>query len=224
MIPSKAARKKIFLVDDHAIVRQGLRRLIEAEKDFAVCGEAGGASEALSALPSAMPDVLVTDLSLEGLGGLDLIKAVRGRFPRLPVLVISMYDESTYAERTFHAGARGYLMKKESAEKVITALRQVLSGKRYMSDALKEKILDRLSDGASQPSGASPVDLLSDRELEVFRLIGRGLRLSRIADELHLSVKTVDSYREQIKAKLKLDHAADLVPYAIEWTHSMGNR
>lgn len=212
------AKRKVFLVDDHAIVRQGLRRLIETESDLTVCGEAGDGIEALKAVPAAKPDILVADIGLPEMNGLELIKAMKQKFSKVPVLVISMQDEAIYAERCFKAGARGYLMKKESAEKVIGALRQVLAGKRYMSPAMTEKLLDRLSEGEDVDS--SPVDSLSDRELEIFELIGQGLKAGEIADKLHLSVKTVESYREQIKIKLKLNSASDLAQYAIQWTHA----
>lgn len=211
------AKKKVFIVDDHDLARMGLRRLIESEGDLGVCGEAADGVDALKALPAAKPDILVADLSMPEMGGLDLIKAVKQRFPKLPILVISMHDETVYAERTFKAGARGYLMKKESAAKVIPALREVLAGKRFMSDVMKERMLDRLAEGG-EPAEGSPVDQLSDRELEVFELIGEGLKTGEIAEKLHLSVKTVESYREQIKVKLNLDTASELAQYAIQWS------
>ncbi len=210
------AKRKVFLVDDHSLARMGLKRLIELESDLTVCGEAGDAAAALKALASAKPDVLVADLGLPDMGGLELIKLVRQQMPKLPVLVISMQDEAVYAERAFKAGARGYVMKTESAEKVIPALREVLAGKRHMSEAIREKMLDRLADGEN-PSEGSAVDQLSDRELQVFELIGQGLKTGEIADKLHLSVKTVESYREQIKIKLKLSTASELAQYAIQW-------
>jgi DNA-binding NarL/FixJ family response regulator len=193
--PGKAGmgKKKIFLVDDHDLARMGLRRLIESEPDLTVCGETGDGAAALKAFPKAGPDAVVADLSMPEMGGLDLIKALRQKFPKLPVLVISMHDESVYAERVFAAGARGYLMKKESAAKVIPALREVLAGKRHMSDALKEKMLDRLSAGG-KPQEKSPVDELSDRELEIFELIGGGLKTGEIAGKLNLSVKTIRAH------------------------------
>lgn len=210
-------KKKIFLVDDHDVARMGLRRLIESETDLTVCGEAGDGVDALKALPKAAPDALVADLSMPEMGGLDLIKAVKQKWPKLPILIISMHDESVYAERVFAAGARGYLMKKESAAKVIPALREVLSGKRYMSDKIREKLLDRLAEGG-KAGERSPVETLSDRELEIFERLGDGLKTGAIAEELHLSVKTVESYREQIKVKLQIDNAAELVRYAVEWS------
>lgn len=215
------AKKKIFLVDDHDVARMGLGRLIESESDLTVCGEAGDGTDALKALPKAAPDALIADLNMPEMGGLDLIKAVKQKWPKLPILVISMHDESVYAERVFAAGARGYLMKKESAAKVIPALRQVLAGKRYMSETIKEKMLDRLADG-DKAEGQSPVETLSDRELEVFELIGQGLKTGEVAEKLHLSVKTVESYREQIKIKLKISSASELTQYAVEWSRTAG--
>ncbi len=214
-------KKKIFLVDDHDVARMGLARLIESEKDLAVCGEAGDGTDALKALPKAAPDALIADLSMPEMGGLELIKAVKQKWPKLPILVISMHDESVYAERVFAAGARGYLMKKESAAKVIPALREVLSGKRHMSEAMREKMLDRLADG-DKPGEGSPVETLSDRELEVFELVGQGLKTGEVAEKLHLSVKTVESYREQIKVKLKISTASELTQYAVQWSRDQG--
>jgi DNA-binding NarL/FixJ family response regulator len=215
------AKKKIFLVDDHDLARVGLKRLIESEGDLTVCGEAADGTDALKALPRAGADALIADLSMPEMGGLDLIKAVKQKWPKLPILVISMHDESVYAERVFAAGARGYLMKKESAAKVIPALREVLSGKRHMSEAVREKMLDRLADG-EKPEEVSPVGSLSDRELEVFELIGQGLKTGEVAEKLHLSVKTVESYREQVKIKLKVSTASELTRYAVEWSRNQG--
>jgi DNA-binding NarL/FixJ family response regulator len=213
-------KRKIFLVDDHDIARQGLRRLIESEGDLTVCGEAGDGVDALNAIAKAAPDALVADLSMPNMAGLDLIKAVKKKFPKLPVLVISMHEESLYGERALVAGARGYLMKKESAAKVAPALREVLAGRRYMSEVLKEKLLDTLAGGAA-PGERSPVDTLSDRELQVFTRIGRGLKTGEIAEALHLSVKTVESYREQIKSKLRVDTASALTQYAVQWAREI---
>jgi DNA-binding NarL/FixJ family response regulator len=212
-------KSEILIVDDHAVVRQGLRRLIETEPTFEVCAEATNGAEALALLKKIKPNIVIVDLGLEGMSGLELIKNIQLRTPKLPILVISMYDEAIYAERILKAGAKGYLMKKESAEKVIPAIRHVLSGKVYVSDKIAEKILSNLGKIQSD-SSASPVAILSDRELEVFQLIGQGFKSSQIADKLNLSVKTVESYREQIKIKLKLENASALSQYAIQWTHA----
>lgn len=216
-----SAKTKILIVDDHAVLRRGMRRLIAEEPDLAVCGEASDGPEALKLLSSEEPDAAIVDLGLEGMGGLDLIKNMKYRRPGLLVLVVSMFEESAYAERALRAGARGYVMKKESAEKIVTALRRVLSGKVYLSERMSDRMLGRLAEGKPLEPG-SPVDKLSDRELEIFRRIGQGHKTSEIADELSLSVKTVETYREQIKQKLLLENASELIRYAIEWVRSQG--
>ena len=214
--PPVKIKARIFLVDDHAVVRQGLKHLLESQPDFAVCGEAEDGHRALKALPAARAQLVIVDLCLEGgMSGLDLVKFIKERHPQLPVLVMSMHDESVYAERVFRAGARGYLMKSESADKVAAAVRQILAGKPFMSERIAEKMMDVLTQ--ARPLG--DVDSLSDREMEVFQRIGQGLKTSRIAEELNLSVKTVESYREQVKVKLKLDNAAELLRYAVQWAH-----
>ncbi len=215
-------KSKILIVDDHAVLRQGMRRLIEDEPDLTVCGEAGDGPAALALLSSAKPDAAVVDLGLEGMGGIDLIKNMKMRMPKLLILVVSMYEESVYAERVLRAGARGYVMKKESAEKVVSALRRILSGKVYLSEKMADRMLDRLTEGPDMEA-ESPVARLSDRELEIFRLIGQGHKTGEIADELSLSVKTIETYREQIKQKLRLEDASELVRYAIEWVRDQGN-
>jgi DNA-binding NarL/FixJ family response regulator len=208
---------KVFLVDDHSVLRQGMRRLLELEKDFEVCGEAESSFEALKGLPASKPDIALVDLGLKEMGGLDLIKTLKERLPKLPILVMSMFEESLYAERAIRAGAKGYIMKHEPADKVIAALRHVVTGHTYLSEAMSERMLDLLS-GATIT--VSPVDVLSDRELEVFRILGRGLKPSEVAGELNLSVKTVETYRDQIKIKLKLANASELSQYAIAWARN----
>ncbi len=212
----QTSKARIFLVDDHDVVRKGLKHLLEAQPDFAVCGEAEDGHQALKALSAAKAQLVIADLSLDGgMSGLDLVKNIKERLPQLPVLVMSMHDESVYAERAFRAGARGYLMKSESAEKVTAAVRQILVGKPFMSEKIAEKMMDVLT----QSRPRADVDSLSDREMEVFQRIGRGLKTSRIAEELNLSVKTVESYREQIKVKLNLENASELLRYAVHWAH-----
>ena len=178
---------KIIVVEDHAMVRQGLVRLIQEESDFNVCGEAADGQEALKLISETKPDMAIIDLGLQEMGGLELIKNIKIRQPKLLILVVSMHDESVFAERVLRAGAKGYIMKKESAEKVVGAIRRVLSGKTYLSEKMSEKILDNLSDSKTSESG-SPIDVLSDRELEVFQLIGKGLKSPEIAEALHLVV------------------------------------
>lgn len=212
-----ATKAKIFLVDDHPIVRQGLGLLIDREPDLMVCGEADGAPSALQAITSVQPDLMVIDLSLDGPDGLELLKTVRVKEPVLPVLILSMHDESIYAERSLRAGANGYIMKQEATERVLVAIRRILEGKVYLSERLTNKMLEQFVHGAGKTK-ADPLGTLSDRELEVYRLIGAGHGTRQIADELHVSVKTVESYQAHIKEKLALKNARELVQHAIEST------
>jgi DNA-binding NarL/FixJ family response regulator len=214
----KRAKKQVFLVDDHPLVRRALSELIDQEGDLAVCGEAEGAAAALRSIAALKPDVAIVDLTLKEGSGLDLVKDLKLRHPDLPVLVLTMHDESTYAERLLRSGARGYVMKDEASEKVIAALRRVLAGEVYLSEPMSARVLHKLVGGAA--ATASPVDLLSDRELQVFELIGQGVGTRQIAEKLHLSVKTIETYREHIKFKLKLDNATDLLQHAIQWAQS----
>ncbi len=205
---------KIFLVDDHSVVREGMKRLIALEKDFEVCGEAEDASTAMRSIVTSKADLALIDIGLKGTGGLELIKSLKQRVPRLLILVMSMFEESIYAERALHAGAKGYIMKHEPAENVIIALCHVANGKTYLSAVMSERMLDKMSAGETP---VSPLDVLSNRELEVFEFLGKGLKPGAIAEELHLSVKTIETYRDQIKTKLKLDNAAALTQYAMSW-------
>jgi DNA-binding NarL/FixJ family response regulator len=209
-------KKTVFVVDDHPIVRQGLALLINQEADLAVCGEAEETHTALSAIPAAKPDILIVDISLNGPDGLELLKHIRLTSPRLPVLILSMHDESIYAERALRAGANGYIMKQEATEKVLVALRRILSGEIYVSDRVANNMLQHYVRGAD-PAHHSEISELTDRELEVFRLIGEGYGTRQIAAALHLSVKTVESYQAHIKDKLSLRSARELVQHAVEW-------
>ena len=211
-----APKCKVFLVDDHPIVRQGLALFIEREPDLMVCGEAEDATSALQAIRDAAPDFVILDISLNGPDGLELLKTLRVRYPNLPALVLSMHDESVYAERALRAGANGYIMKQEAADKVITAIRHILGGDVYLSDRLTKQMLQQFVNGSISPR--DPLAKLSDRELEVFRLIGAGHGTRQIADELHVSTKTVESYQAHIKEKLALRNARELVQYAVEWS------
>ena len=211
-----AAKKRILVVDDHPIVRQGLALLINRESDMVVCGEAEESMGALHVLTSAHPDVLIVDISLNGPDGLDLLKTIRTTHPTLPVLILSMHDELIYAERALRAGANGYIMKQEATEKVLVAVRRILSGEIYVSDRIANKMLKHYITGAGTLRDSSIADL-SDRELEVFRLIGEGHGTRQIAEELHLSIKTVESYQAHIKEKLSLRSARELMQHAIQW-------
>ena len=212
-----ANRYKVLLVDDHPIVRQGLALLIDREVDLSVCGEAEGAHTAYHAIEALKPDIVVLDISLSGPDGLDVLKEIRMKTAELPVLILSMHDESIYAERAMRAGANGSIMKQEATEKVLVAIRRILQGDVYLSDRLTNTMLQQFVRGTA-PSKSSPLVNLTDRELEVFRLIGEGHGTRRIADELHLSVKTIESYQAHIKEKLALRNARELVQHAIEWT------
>lgn len=211
-----AGKKTVFVVDDHPIVRQGLTLLINREADLAVCGEAEEMHSALRAIQAMRPDILIVDISLNGPDGLELLKNIRITAPRLPVLILSMHDESIYAERALRAGANGYIMKQEATEKVLVALRRILSGELYVSDRIANSMLRHYVRGASA-SEHSSISELTDRELEVYRLIGEGQGTRQIAEALHLSVKTVESYQAHIKEKLSLRSARELVQHAVQW-------
>jgi DNA-binding NarL/FixJ family response regulator len=208
--------RRVLIVDDHPIVRQGLRSLVEQEVDLTVCGEAGSAAEALKVLTALKPDLLLVDISLKGPDGLELTKSVRALKPGLPILIVSMHDESLYAERVLRAGANGYIMKEEVAENVVGAARKVLAGDIYISDRMRQQILRGVAGQRTHPATSS-IERLSDRELEVFRLIGQGHGTRQIAEDLHLSVKTIETYRAHIKEKMGLPNATSLVRQAVQW-------
>jgi len=209
-------KKRILVVDDHPIIRQGLALMLNREADLVVCGEAEDATGAMLVMASARPDILIVDISLNGPDGLDLLKNIRTTHPALPVLILSMHDESIYAERALRAGANGYIMKQEATEKVLVAIRRILNGEIYVSESIANKMLKHYITGASSLKNSSISDL-SDRELEVFRLIGEGHGTRQIAEELHLSIKTVESYQAHIKDKLSLRSARELMQHAIQW-------
>ncbi|HTL70176.1 MAG TPA: response regulator transcription factor [Candidatus Eisenbacteria bacterium] len=214
----KARRKKVFLVDDHPAMRQGLKELIDQERDLAVCGQAADIPSALEGIEKTRPDIAVVDLTLKDQSGLQLVKDLKIRQASLPVLVLSMHSEALYAERSIRAGARGYIMKEATTENIVEAIRKVLGGDVYLSADVSSKVLNKMAGGSRIQGDA--VENLSDRELEVFNLIGQGLRTRDIAEKLNLSVKTVESYREHIKTKLQLDNAAKLTRAAVEWAQS----
>ncbi len=212
---------RIFLVDDHPVVRQGLARLLAEGGGMCVCGEAESAAEALARIQDADPDLAIVDISLKDSSGIELIKDLRVRHPDLPVLVISMHDESFYAERVLRAGARGYVRKEEAADTILDAIGRVLGGDIFLSESVASEMLSVFVGGPREGSQSS-VDRLSDRELEVFEMIGHGLQTRTIADKLHLSVKTVETHRANIKRKLGLDDATALVQHAVQWVHCEG--
>lgn len=207
---------RVLLVDDHAVVRFGIAQLINRQPDLEVCGEEEDASRALGAIESLKPNLVIADISLKDSSGLELMRNIKAQHAGLPVLVVSGHDESIYAEIAFRAGALGYLMKEEALDKIVTAIRRVLSGAIYVSDNLAAKMLQQQIRGQTNIN-ESPVKSLSDRELEVFQLIGQWKTTREIADELHLSVKTIEYYREQIKRKLSLKNAAELTQRATAW-------
>lgn len=215
---SKAAQvsKRILIVDDHPMMRQGLSQLICSEPDLAVCGEAGTASQAFAAVGQHKPDLALVDISLPGKNGLELIKDIHVMYPALPMLVVSMHDESLYAERVLRAGGRGYVMKQEGGKILMQAIRQVLAGQIYVSEKMSARILEMFS-GGRREGDASPVGRLTDREFEVFQHIGQGKGTREIAGHLHLSVKTVEVHRANMKEKLGIKSATDLIRYAVRW-------
>ena len=212
----KDSRKRVLLVDDHAVVRYGIAQLINQQSDLVVCGEEEDAGNALKAIAKLKPDLVIADISLKDSSGLELMRNIKAEYSGLPVLVVSTHDESIYAEIAFRAGALGYLMKGDALNNVMPAIRRVLSGNVYVSDALAAKMLQQQIRGHKDIQQA-PVKGLSDREMEVFQLIGRWKRTKEIAHELHLSIKTIEYYREQIKQKLDLNSAVELTQYATSW-------
>ncbi|HET9802247.1 MAG TPA: response regulator transcription factor [Candidatus Acidoferrum sp.] len=211
-------RKKVFIVDDHPMMREGLAQLIAQEQDLTVCGEAEDAAEALKKIEELRPDLALVDITLRSTNGLELIKDLRIRTPDTAVLVISMHDESLYAERVLRAGGRGYIMKQEGGKKLLSAIRHVLSGKTYVSEKISARILDLFSGRPAE--GASPVERLTDREFEVFQLIAQGLSTKEIADKLHVSAKTIEVHRVNIKQKLNVATAPELIRFAVRWAES----
>lgn len=217
--PSRKAKSRILILDDHPIMRQGLAQLLGQEPDLQVCAEANEAKEALDKIARTAPDLLLADLSLPGRSGLELIKDLQLQYPDLKVLVLSMHDESLYAERVLRAGGRGYVMKQEGGKKLLEAIRKVLDGQIYVSEKISSKILEIFA-GRKQQAAASPVETLTDRELEVFQLIGQGLSTQGIATRLSVSAKTVEVHRVNIKSKLQLSSLPELVHNAVLWVES----
>ncbi len=208
-----------MIVDDHPIMRRGLAELINLEKDLVVCGEAESVQTALELIKLHEPHMVLVDLSLKNESGLELIKDIKERFPKILMLVLSMHDEVFYAERVLRAGAKGYIMKGHATGQVLVAIRRILAGEVYLSDAISSKILRNFTGKKTEKAGSS-IDQLSDRELEVFRLIGTGFGTRQIAERLSRSVKTVETYREHIKLKLDLKDSSELVQNAIQWLQS----
>jgi DNA-binding NarL/FixJ family response regulator len=215
----RKGKARVLLVDDHPILRKGLAQMINMEQDLTVCCEAEEAGKAFELVGTLIPDVAVVDISLKTGNGIELVKNIKARYPELPVLVLSMHDESLYAERALRAGSLGYIMKEEATEQVLVAIRRVLKGEIFLSEKMKSRMLQQLTTGGRNKVVVSPIENLTDRELEVFRLIGEGRSTRQIAGELHLSVRTVEAYREYIKSKLNLRNATELVQHAFHWVH-----
>ena len=211
------ARKScVFIVDDHPLVREGLTNLIDGQDDLVVCGEAKNSAQAIDGIMKTRPDVALIDISLENESGLELIKQLAGQFPQVALIVLSMHDEGLYAERALRAGARGYVMKHETSSSVLASIRRVLEGGVYVSERIINRMATRLT-STGEPVPESPVERLSNRELEIFRLLGQGRTTSQIAEDLHLSLKTVQAYCARAKEKFGVTSLTELLRAAIQW-------
>jgi DNA-binding NarL/FixJ family response regulator len=217
------ARRTILIVDDHPMFRRGLASLIESEPDLAVCGQAGSSVAALQAAQQCQPDLVTVDLALGDSDGLDLVKEIKRRHPQIPALVLSMHDEAVYAERSLRAGARGYVTKQQLDETVLVAIRRLLAGETYMGGTVEERRAARYVAGRTLATD-SPLEALSDRELQVFRLIGQGRSTRQIAATLYLSIKTIETHREHLKQKLMAGSATELAHRAIQWVETGRSR
>ena len=213
---SATSKLRVILVDDHPMVRQGLAQLINDEADLCVCAEADNAATALELIASMLPDLAIIDISMGGVDGIELLKQLKLRQPDLVTLVLSMHDETLYAERVLRAGAKGYVTKQEAPEKVMTAIRRVLAGEVYVSEKIAAQLLKTVT-GSRPEAGQTPLDRLSNRELQVFRLIGGGMSMREIAEKLFLSTKTIETHREHIKEKLSLKSSSELLRYAVQY-------
>ncbi len=213
----KSERKKIIIVDDHPVVRQGLKTIIENEKDLEVCGETGNANDAIRLIIELNPDLLLVDVSLEGnANGIDLVKTMQKRYPSINALVMSMHDDTIYAERAIMAGAKGYIMKNESQEKIINAIRNVLRNDFYLRPETSLNLVSKVLHNSTSRAKSS-LDRLTDREFEILRLLGKGLGTRKISNELNISVNTVETHRRHIREKLNLKDSDELISYSIQW-------
>ena len=209
--------EKIFLVDDHPVLRQGIRQVVEGAGDFKVCGEASNANDAIREINKFKPDIVLVDIVLEGsINGIELVRSIRERFPDIYTIVLSMHEESLYAERAIRAGARGYIMKEVAPKNIVEAIRTVLDGELYLSDNQSKRIIDKLIHGSVDTDGLS-IGVLSDREFEIFQLIGNGFSTKEIAKKLNLSIYTVESHRRNIKTKMRLNNSSEVTKHAIQW-------
>lgn len=213
--PAPADKSRVYIVDDHAMFRDGLRQMINLEPDLCVCGDAADAAQAMTDLRRLNPDLVIADISLAGSSGIDLVKAIKRDFEDLPVLVVSMHDESLYGERALRAGAMGYVMKSEPAKTVLAALRKVLRGEVHVSEKMASAMVTKFIQGEAVPP--SPLESLSDREMEVFRLLGQEKGTRQIAEEINVALPTVGSFKNRIKEKLGLKNSTEMILYAIQW-------
>jgi len=216
-------KTRVLIVDDHPMMREGLASLLRAQDDMEMCGEAETAAQALELIPAREPDIVIADITLPGKSGIELIKDITAMYPDVATLAVSMHDETVYAERVLRAGARGYIMKKEGGKRILEAIRKVRAGDVAVSDKMSAQIL-RIFSGHSASEAESPVRQLTDREFEVFQLIGRGLGTAQMAAELHISAKTVEVHRAHIKEKLQIKTGSELIAYAARWSQSAENK
>ena len=222
MSGKKKKRARVLIVDDHPAVREALALRIGRQSDLQVCGEAANMGDALRLVADTQPDVAVVDISLKSGNGIDLIKRIKDRNEHVRMVVWSMHSESLYSERALRAGALGYVNKDQATDTIVEAIRRVLAGKVYLSDAMTERLLQRAVGGEAKAVLRSPVDVLADRELEVFRLIGAGVKTTDIAEQMHLSIKTIETYRDRIRKKLDLKDGSELAHYATRWILNNG--
>ena len=214
-------KHRVVIIDDHALIRQGLSQLINSRSHLSVIGEADSAGAGIELVRKSKPDLVILDLSLAKADGLEVVKQIKSELPKLPILVISMHEESVYAERVLRAGARGYVMKKEPSERVFLAIESLLRGEIFVSERIKQDMLQFSATGKRlSTDGGDPLGHLTDREMQVFRLLGDGISTREIAERLHLSVKTIESYRENLKVKLNVPTGAALIQRAIQWARS----
>jgi len=212
-----ACKHRILVVDDHPLFRHGIGNLINGEPDLELCGEADNSPSALEGIRHLGPDLVTIDISLRGANGIELLKSIKAEHPKLPLLVLSMHDESLYALRALRAGARGYIMKQEALDRIVSAIRQVLRGELYVSASMSGRMIEEFVQGGSGNGGCSVADKLTDRELEILQLIGKGHGVQQIARELNLSAKTIETHRAHIKEKLNFETARELARFAVQW-------
>lgn len=218
-LPSRKRKHTVFLVDDHPLIRDGLTRLINHQNNLQICGEAESVHDALKGILAKKPDVVMLDITLDSSSGMDLIKDMKRRCSKSRILVLSMHDEALYAERAIRAGAKGYIMKQEASKDVLKAIHRILAGEIYLSAKMSAKMLHKVAEGKVDEK-AMPEGSLSDRELQVFQLIGQGFGTRAIAEQLCISVKTVESYRAHIKVKMNLSNAHELTQHAVHWVET----